>query len=268
MSIAGLEDYLNREFGELDEGSLERQTGRRADRLLDTAPTASPDTEAGSFGIPEWKPPSSGGGGMDDDASLGDAAKLFGAGVVGVGEDVVGGVEYLARQNKYTRGTPVQSAVETGRKAIGGFRQAVLDSVDPDAMDRVGREWLSTDPSNTIWQGGPAEFASSVGYKMAQMLPSTLATLAPAAVWFRGAQSTKALAYMGASEAGITMGAIANGISNEIEQTPHEPLPKINSLPRRRVPLLPQPQPSLQPYQSPLADTSNPCSSSQEPVAD
>jgi len=223
MSIAGLEDYLNREFGELDEGSLERQTGRRADRLLAEAPSSASTTEVAS-GIPEWNPPASGGGGLDDNAGLGDAAKLFAAGSVGVGEAVVGAGEYLARQNKFTRGTFVQEGLGAARKSIGGFREAIIESVDPDAMDRVGREWLSTDPSNTIWQGSPVEFASSVGMKMAQMLPSTLATLAPAAVWFRGAQAGKALAYMGASEAGITMGSIANGISDEIEQTPHEDL--------------------------------------------
>ena len=225
MSLSSLEGYLNREFGELEEGSLERQTGRRATRLLDEAPSTSPATEVAS-GIPEWSPPASGGGGLDDDASLGDAAKLFGAGTVGVGEDVVGGLEYAARQNTLSRGTVVQDVLESTRKAIGGFREAIIESVDPDAMDRVGREWLSTDPSNTIWQGSPAEFASSVGMKMAQMLPSTLATLAPAAVFFRGAQSAKALTYMGASEASISMGSIANGISNEIEQTPHEDLLK------------------------------------------
>lgn len=224
MSIAGLEDYLNREFGELDEGSLERQTGRRASRLLDNAPTSGADVPGPSSGIPEWTPAASSGGGLDGDAGLGDAAKLFAAGTVGVGEDVTGAVEYLARQNKYTRGTGVQEALEGARKGIGSFRESIIDSVDPDAMDRVGREWLSSDPNKTIWQGSPIEFASSVGMKMAQMLPSTLATLAPAAVWFRGMQATKALAYMGASEAGITMGSIANGISNEIEQTPHEEL--------------------------------------------
>ena len=223
MSIASLEDYLNREFGALEEGSLERQTGRRASKLLDAAPSSSPDTEVAS-GIPEWTPPASGGGGLDDNASLGDAAKLFGAGTVGVGEAVAGGAEYLARQNKFTRGTAVQSVLGDVRKGIGSFRESIEASVDPDAMDRLGREWLSTDADKTIWQGSPAEFASSVGMKMANMLPSTLATLAPAAVWFRGAQAAKALTYMGASEAGITMGSIANGVANEIEQTPHSEL--------------------------------------------
>lgn len=223
MSLASLEDYLNREFGALDEGSLERQTGRRADRLLADAPTSSPGTAVAS-GIPEWTPPSSGGGAMDDNTSLGDAAKLFGSGVVGVGEQIAGGLEYAARQNTLTRGTPVQSGLEAGRKAIGGFRESIRQSADPDALDRAGREWLSTDPSKTIWQGSPIEFASSVGMKMAEMLPSTLATIAPPAVWFRGAQAAKALAYMGASEASLTMGSIANGISDEIEQTPHEDL--------------------------------------------
>ena len=222
MSIASLEDYLNREFGELDEGSLERQTGRRADRLLDIAPTSSPNTEVAS-GIPEWSPPSGAGAG-DGESSLGDLATAFGSGVVGVGEDIAGGLEYAARQNTLTRGTAVQSGLETGRKALGTWSQNIADSMSPAAMDEIGREWLSTDPNKTIWQGGPGEFAMSVALKMSRTLPSTLATLAPAAVWFRGAQSAKALGYLGASEASLSMGSIANGISNEIEQAPHEEL--------------------------------------------
>ena len=221
MSIAGLEDYLNREFGELDEGTLPRQAGRRADRLLDQAPSSAPDAGLSS-GIPEWTPPSE--VAASGKSSMGDVAKQFGAGVVDVGSQVVGGAEYLARQNKYTRGTGVQDALTTGRKAVEGWSQDISNSVSAAALDEMGREWLSTDPSKTIWQGGPGEFAMSVLLKTSRTLPSSLATLAPAAIWFRGMQSAKALSYLGASEAGLTMGGVANGIANEIEQAPHEEL--------------------------------------------
>jgi len=229
MSIAGLEEYLNREFGELDEGSLERQTGRRADRLLTQAPSASPDTRRLS-GIPEWTPPSE--SAATGESGLSDIAKAFGSGVVGVGEDLVGGVEYFARQNTLLRDTVVKEGLETGRKALGRWSNDIADSMSPAAMDEIGREWLSSDPNKTIWQGGPGEFAMSVALKMSRTLPSTLATLAPAAIWFRGAQGAKALGYLGASEASLSMGSIANGISNEIEQTPHEEL--LSGSPRYR----------------------------------
>ena len=228
-SISELEKYLDREFGPID--NLVDQTERRSRVILDENPgadlTALKDTvgdRAGRSGpaLPELeRQPFQ----QRQEGSM-DRTRLFGAGVMDLGEMAVGAVEYGARQSKYTRDS-IAPALEKVRGGISEIREGILSGVSPEYLDRVGKEIMTLDPSKSLWRSGnPIEVADAIYGKFVRSLPSTLAVMLPAARLFRIGNSAGALTYLGASEGGLSVGAIANNLTDEIKGMTNEELLK------------------------------------------
>ena len=186
------------------------QTRRRALDLLDSAPSASPAQQPRTA-IPLVDVTSA----EDADTEWADFPKAFGAGVVQVGEMGLGAAEYAARQSNVLDGL-VADTIYSGRQGLGETREDIVASMTPEAQARLAREVTTLDPDRTLWQGSPLEVASGIGLKFSQALPATLTTLLPAARFFRAASPGKALTYMGATEAGMSVGGIQNGIADEV----------------------------------------------------
>ena len=223
MSLSSLEEYLNREFGDLPASGLAERAQRRGQSMLESAPTisAKAEVEQAPSGIPEWKPPM----GVQPEEGDWDRTRLLGSGVVQAAEMVVGAGEYAARQSRFTRGT-VAPAIESVRHGLAGVRESITSGISEDYLSHVGGELLTLDPDKTIWRGGPIAVADAVYGKFLQSLPSTLLVMLPAARLMRVAQTGKALTYLGASEGSMSLGAIQNNIADEITAMPHEELLK------------------------------------------
>lgn len=161
--------------------------------------------------------------GSGEGVEASDFGRALGAGTVATGEMAVGGLEYIARQNEFLDGA-VADFLTKGRQGLTGVREGILEGMTPEAKAQISREFLSLDPNQTIWQGNPLEVASAVSLKFTQALPATVITLLPAGMYFRAAASTKALTYLGASEGGLSLGGIANGIAQEVEGSTSEQL--------------------------------------------
>ena len=164
-------------------------------------------------------------GGMED------FGRALTAGVGRVGEAVVGGLEYGARQARERVGgvggeilEDVTGGLARGRRAIQEFDRSVLEGLSDDALDRMQRQVLSLDPDKSIWRGGPGETLQSLALQFTQAVPATILTLLPAARWFRAGMTPGAVAYLGASEGALSMGDIANGIATGIEEMTDEEL--------------------------------------------
>jgi hypothetical protein len=132
-----------------------------------------------------------------------------------VAEPLLGAVEYGARQAGFDSGV---AAIEDARAGLADWRESVYARMSPEVMDMVGRELTTLDPDKTIWRGGPGEVAEAVTYKVLEQVPSLLATLVPGALMMRAGASARAIQYLGASEAGISLGAIQNDIADGITQ--------------------------------------------------
>jgi len=223
MSLSSLEEYLDREFGELPASGLAERAQRRGTSLLAEAPTirAKAEVDQAPSGIPEWKPP------MDAQPEKGgmDRTRLLGSGVVQAAELGVGALEYVARQNKFLRPT-VAPAIEGVRQGLAGVREGITSGISEDYLAHVGGELLTLDPDKTIWRGGPIEVADAIYGKFLQSLPSTLLVMLPAARMMRAAQTSGALTYLGASEGTLSLGGIQNNIADEITAMTHEELLK------------------------------------------
>ncbi len=168
------------------------------------------------------------GGGSGDQGALtglmkGNAALL--------GKAVVGVPKYAL--NQIARG-PEQAGYDMfkgGADALGGvqdslmdWRQGVRDRMNPDVLDKVGREWTTLDPDKTIWQGSPLEVGEALMYKLVEQVPMTLATLVPGGVMMRAGMGAKAISYLSASEAGLSVGFIADDIADGIKEMTDEQL--------------------------------------------
>lgn len=160
-----------------------------------------------------------------------DYGKSAVAGVGDVGQAIAGAGEYAANRIAGERSTPFEQgfgdladAFTAGRQGATQFAQSWFDSMTPEAKLRAEREVMTLDPNKTIWQGSPSQFLSSVGLKMARSAASTGATLLPGGLMMRAGLGRGALAYLGASEGGLSLGSIAANIAQEVEQAPEDEL--------------------------------------------
>lgn len=219
MALSSLEEYLNREFGELPAAGLEDRAQRRGKDLLDRAPEI--DAAAGlNQDVTPWTAPPTAPAEGDWDRT-----RALASGVVQAGEMALGIPEYIARQNKFLRPS-VAPAITGMREGLAGVRESITSGMSEEYLDKIGRELLTMDPDKTMWQGGPIEVADAIYGKFLQSLPSTLLVMLPAARLFRAANTTGALTYLGASEGGLSLGAIQNNLADEIAAMPHEELLK------------------------------------------
>ncbi len=128
-------------------------------------------------------------------------------------EGALGVPEYLARQ---AGGTGVAESIKGVRDDVAGWREGVTARMNPEVIEMKGREFTTLDPDKTIWQGSPLEVGEALLYKLVEQVPMTLATLVPGGVMMRAGMGAKALTYLGASEAGLSVGFIANDITDAI----------------------------------------------------
>ena len=206
--LSSLEEYLNREFGPLDI----QDPDKRAMRTLRAAPTIDISDVKGGARDPafDWTPSNLGTAQEDN----WDRTRLFGAGVMDLAEMATGAVEYGARQAGLDT---VVGGLEKARGAIGSVREDILSGVDPEYLERVGKEIMTLDPSKSLWRSGnPLQIADAIYGKVVQSLPSTLAVMLPAARLFRIGATNGALAWLGASEGSLSVGAIQNNLADEI----------------------------------------------------
>lgn len=222
MSLRRLEEYLNREFGELPAADLGNRAKRRAADLAARVPQIRADevlNQSNSPGaLPEFSMPEA-----ERAEGRFDRTRMFGAGFTDLAEMGVGALEYVARQNRFLR-PGVAPALKSVRGGISDARETILSGVSPDYLEQVGREVMTLDPDKTIWQGSPLDVADSIYGKFVRSLPSTLAVMLPAARWFRAANTRGALTYLGASEGGLSVGAIQNNLVDEIAEMTNEEL--------------------------------------------
>ncbi|KKK49405.1 hypothetical protein LCGC14_3135400, partial [marine sediment metagenome] len=136
------------------------------------------------------------------------------------------GTRQLARREPGVVRDVLESATEgltDVRKQLTAYRQSVYDLMPPEAVEMRGREFLTLDPDKTIWQGGAFDVGEAVLYKFWESLPMMVGTLVPAAVMMRLAVPG-AIAYLGASEGGLSIGFIQNEIADGIAAMSDEEL--------------------------------------------
>lgn len=192
------------------------QTRRRALDMQALAPDASPRR---AIPIRDLSAPG------EEQGALGGLFKTGAAKVVA--EPLVGAGEYLARQTAGRLGFDAPAeALQGVRDDMAAWREGVYSRMNPEVMDMVGRELLTLDPDKTIWRGGPLEVAEAVLYKVVEQTPSLLATLVPGAIMMRAGAMGKGVTYLGASEAGLSLGAIQNEIADGVNEMSTEDLMK------------------------------------------
>ena len=213
-------DRYDELFGETppyDPIELSDRAKGMADTMEEAAPTASPKRA-----LPLYEPDYEVGGGGGDSGFMENVGRLFGSGVVQVGEMGLGAAEYAARSNKFLDGI-VADTLYSGRRGLAEAREGILSGISEEDRRKVEGELLTLDPNRTIWTS-PGDAAEAIIYKTVQALPATLVTMIPAIRWARAASPGTAVAYMGASEGVMSTGAIANGITDEIMSIPTEQL--------------------------------------------
>ncbi len=189
-------------------------------------------------GVPEIDP--AGGGipyrpmkkAIDPDQGIGgNLVDLTKTGTAMLGEAVIGVGEYAARQvDRTVLGgditESVVSGLESARGQLAAYRQSIYDMMPQDAIALKGAEFLTLDPDKTIWKGNPLEVGEAILYKFWESLPMMVATIIPGAVMMRAGASAKAITYLGASEGGLSVGFIANDITDGIQEMDDETLAK------------------------------------------
>ena len=205
------------QFGPLDYDplkpkKLEDTAKRRALDFQGMAPTASPAQRRMALPLPEFSGPA--------EEEQGAISGLLKTGTSMLGEAGLGAVEYAADKLGLEHTSDV---VQSGRESLAQWRQSIYDRMNPEVIDMKGREFLTLDPDKTIWKGSPLEVGESLMYKLVEQVPMTVATLVPGGLMMR-AGSKGALTYLGASEAGLSVGFIQNEIKDGIAEMSDEEL--------------------------------------------
>lgn len=185
---------------------------------------------AGKGGIP-YKAPSKAIEPDDEQGIIGSLVDLTKTGTALGAEAIVGAVEYgtrqLARREPDVARDVLEAAVpalESVRGKLTAYRQSIYDMMPPEVIEMKGAEFLTLDPDKTIWKGGPAEVGEAVLYKFWESVPMMVGTIIPGAVLLRAGATAAGLTYLGASEGGLSVGFIANDITEGIMAMEHDEL--------------------------------------------
>ncbi len=143
----------------------------------------------------------------------------------GAGHALVGGAGELAHQvtglgawagNQIAPNSAISQGLSQVNRTIGNAAEDWKASMTPQDTDLMARQWTSLDPHQTIWQGGAHDFTHALVLQMANAAPSTLTMLLPMGVMAKAGMVNRALAYVGATQTGLSIGAISNNIEQEI----------------------------------------------------
>jgi len=210
--VATFKDRYEELFGTLDEpdAPVIRDLAGSGERRAINIQDAYADVSSPRQAIPMRAPPTTSPG------TQGAFGGLMKTGAATLGEALVGIPEYVARKVSFGQG--IAESLSEVRSSLADYRQRIYDNMDQDVIDMKGREFTTLDPDKTIWQGSPFEVGEALLYKLTEQIPMTLATLVPGGVMMRAGASAKALTYLGASEAGISVGFIANDIADGIAE--------------------------------------------------
>ena len=150
----------------------------------------------------------------------GTGKKVMG-GLAGIGSDIAGAAEYLGGK-AFGQTNPITQGLHGVRTTAQEATNYWQNELTPQEQDLGERQWTSLDPHQTIWQGGPKEFMHAVALQVAGAAPAALTTMLGAGLTTK--LGVSALTYVGATQAGLSMGQLANNISDEIQNTPEDVL--------------------------------------------
>lgn len=152
---------------------------------------------------------------------LAGTGKAVMGGLAGIGSQVAGLGEYAA-----SRFTGPESGITQGLHAGRTLAQQGANywqsELTPQEQELGERQWATLDPHKTIFQGGPKEAMHAIALQVAGAAPAALTTLLGAA----GAAKIGigAITYIGATQTGLSIGQLANNISDDIQNTPEDVL--------------------------------------------
>src|SRR5882672_8604167 len=143
------------------------------------------------------------------------AGKALASGAAELGAQVAGAGEYVANR-AFGPNDINASALHAVRTTAQQSAEDWRSEMTPQEQDELSRQWTSLDPHQTIWQGGPQEFIHSVMLHATSAAPAGAAFVLPMARLVRAGMVNGALTYVGATQAGLSMGQIANNISDDV----------------------------------------------------
>ncbi len=145
----------------------------------------------------------------------------------GTGRALAGGAAELGHQitgaaawagNQIAPGSAVAKGLNWANETAGQSAQDWQESLSPQDRDLMARQWTTLDPHQTIWQGSPHDFVHALSLQVAQATPATLSMLLPMTALIKAGMMGGALTYVGATQAGLSLGSISNNIGQEIGQ--------------------------------------------------
>jgi hypothetical protein len=143
------------------------------------------------------------------------AGRAFMGGAAELGHQATGAANW-ATQETLAPENPVRQAVGTANQVAGQSALDWQETLSPQDRELMARQWTSLDPHQTIWQGGPHDFVHSLTLQMANAAPSALTMLLPMGAMAKAGMTGGALAYVGATQTGLSIGQISNNIQQEI----------------------------------------------------
>lgn len=224
--MGSFRDQYEELFGAIpdyDPIELEDRTKDRAADIQAGVPSASPAPRR-ALDLPDLTRRE------EDQGVLGNLADLTKTGTAMGAEAIVGIGEYAARQAQgepgdfgYELAGDIAGALENTRGKLRAYREEIYDLMPADAIEKKGAEFMTLDPDKTIWKGNPLDVGEAVLYKFWESLPMMVGTIVPAAVMMR-LKIPGAVTYLGASEGGLSVGFIANDITDGIQEMDDETL--------------------------------------------
>src|ERR1017187_9070000 len=140
----------------------------------------------------------------------------IGAGAAELGHQVTGAAAWLG--NEIAPNSAVTKGLNWANDTAAQSAQDWQGMLTPEDHDLMARQWTTLDPHQTIWQGGAHDVVAALALpvQMAQAAPSTLTMLLPMGAMAKAGMTAGALAYVGATQTGLSIGQIANNIKEEI----------------------------------------------------
>ena len=214
-----LEPYLNLpESGQPDEEFRAPDVKKEAAEMLQQSPVAPRAAAPGGpriddsaffkdFAAP--KPPA------PKEGILTGVGRAIAGGAAELGHQVTGAANWAA-QETLAPTNPIRQGIGWANQVAGQSAQDWQQTLSPEDRDLMARQWTTLDPHQTIWQGGAHDFVHALTLQMGNAAPSALTMLLPMGAMAKAGMTAGALAYVGATQTGLSIGQISNNIQQEI----------------------------------------------------